>query len=133
MDNAEIQDISRETRTAVAANRGDTYESGSSYQVEGNDTSLPDISGVPDVATREGTRTLRVDQTYILGPTLVEEQRRPRLEVSPYMLEADLTPLTGMSSELQRMSAESPNSDHGSGVGSGEELDDSESDGLPKI
>ena len=85
MDNAEIQDTSRETRTAVAANRGNTYESGSSYQVEGNDTSLPDISGVPDVATREGTRTLRVDQAYILGPTLVEEQRRPRLEISPYV------------------------------------------------
>ena len=61
------------------------------------------------------------------------EESRPRLEVSPDMRGADLTPLTGMSSELHRMSLGSLIADPERDIVSGDEADDSDTEGLSTI
>jgi hypothetical protein len=92
----------------------------------GTDTSAPSRHDMSTTTAR--------DQN--LAPILELPEGYPgesRLEVSSNTNGASPTPLTGMSSELKRMTAGSPSSDPEEGVLSGEELEETDLEDLETI
>ena len=134
MDNTETPERSAEERTPFTAYSDATDRQAASRYEGGADTSQLSDHDASTVMARD---YYPEDIPRGLAPVLElpEEgyQGGPRLEVLSDTNGASLTPLTGVSSELQRMIADNPSSDSKGGIASGEEVDDTDPEDLETI
>ena len=134
MDNTKTLERSTEERTPFTAYSNATDRRATSRREGGADTSeLSDY----DMSTVTAWDHYPEDIPRGLAPVLElpEEgyQGGPRLEALSDTDGASLTPLTGVSSELQRMIADNPSSDSEGGIASGEEVDNTDPEDLETI
>ena len=131
MDNSKKPTASRGTSGTEAPLAASRHVTRRVYERDGTDTS--ESRGL-DRAESGSFAAYPYPSTVL--PTIVElgsTEAVPHEAGLPGTPGMGLTPLTGMSSELQGTSAGSPESDPGDGVASGEELHDSADDRLDPV